>query len=219
MSRPIKPRSVEGVPTPALYMPSGWTRDKTCAAELAIEDFEVMRLVDGHAQTVVEAARNVGVSRSTAGRMLERARRVLALAIERREPYYIDTVESSVLDLPKAVERLSGLAEFEGASVAVALKNDKEPYELDRLFGRAANFALIDFSGAMRVVQNPGSLLMRKSAKAAVAFLAKSGVKRIIAGRFGPEALEELGANEIIPHIMTGVGLREAVEVLGINLK
>ena len=89
MPRPCKSRTLEGVPNPVLYIPSGWTRDQVDPANLAIEDFEVLRLVDGHLHTIEEAAAKVGVSRSTAGRMLERARRVLALGLERRAPIHI----------------------------------------------------------------------------------------------------------------------------------
>jgi predicted DNA-binding protein (UPF0251 family) len=107
MARPRKARTLQSLPAPAIYIPAGWTQQQTAPVEIAIEDFEIMRLTDGHGYTIEEAAKKVGVSRSTAGRMLERARRVIALGIEKRAPMYLDASEDLVLAPPQVESSLA----------------------------------------------------------------------------------------------------------------
>jgi predicted Fe-Mo cluster-binding NifX family protein len=54
----------------------------------------------------------------------------------------------------------------------------------------------------------------RKAAPLAVDQLKALGVGQVVAGRFGPEALESLGAASIEPLIVAGMNLRQAVELL-----
>lgn len=216
MARPCKSRTLEGVPSPVLYIPSGWTREQCAPAELAIEDFEVLRLVDGHAHTIEEAAGKLGVSRSTAGRMLERARRSLALAVERRSPIYIDAARSSILAPPQA----DGAAATGAAGrLAVALDSPQVGSEVARVFGRAPVFALVDPDGAVRYADNSGMGVQRGAASRAVALLRSEGVGRVVAGRFGPDALEDLGAAKIEPRLAVGMKLRQVIELLNIIRK
>lgn len=213
MARPCKSRQLEGIPSPVLYMPSGWTRAQEAPAELAIEDFEVLRFVDGHALTIEEAAGKLGVSRSTAGRMLERARRCLALAIERRSPIYIDAADSSVLapPAPEASLDVSG-----HAPLAIAVQALQLGSEVARIFGRAPAFALVSADGTVRFVKNPGVGVSRGAAALAVELLKSHGVERIAAGRFGPDALEQLGQAQVQPFLVSGMKLQGAVELLNV---
>jgi predicted DNA-binding protein (UPF0251 family)/predicted Fe-Mo cluster-binding NifX family protein len=210
MARPCKSRTLEGAPSPVVYIPSGWTHAQTSPIEVAIEDFEVLRLVDGHAHSIEEAAGKVGVSRSTAGRMLERARRNLALGLERRSPIYIDALESSVLtpSLPEVVQPIS-----KGVVFAIAVRSNEMNGEVSRVFGRATGFAVVSASGDMRYVENPGSGIKREAATLAVDLLKANGVGRIVAGRFGPEALEKLGEAGIEPLIAVGTKVSQAIEL------
>lgn len=216
MARPCKSRTLEGVPSPVLYMPSGWTREQCAPAELAIEDFEVLRLVDGHAYTIEEAAGKLSVSRSTAGRMLERARRAIALAMERRLPIYIDAAGSSVLSSPK-LDAVS----FSGVDgdLAVAVEAPCPESAVARIFGRTPFFALPGAGGALRYVENPGAGVKRKAAALAVEQLAALGVRHVVAGRFGPDALESLGSASIEPLLVAGMKLRQAIELFSVAKK
>lgn len=214
MARPCKSRRLEAVPSPVLYIPSGWTREQSKPAELAIEDFEVLRFVDGHAYTIEEAAGKLGVSRSTAGRMLERARRSVALAMERRHPIYIDAADSSVLSSPDVAA--PPLAENKGA-LAVAVETARPESPVARIFGRAPCFALIDGNGAIRYVENPGASVKREAAALAAEQLQACGVARIAAGRFGPDALELLGAAGVEPLLVSGLQLTQAIELFTCN--
>ncbi|CAA6678160.1 MULTISPECIES: DUF134 domain-containing protein [unclassified Lentimonas] len=215
MPRPCKSRTLEGVPNPVLYIPSGWTRDQIDPASLAIEDFEVLRLVDGHVHTIEEAAAKVGVSRSTAGRMLERARRVLALGLERRAPIHIDASDSSVIAPPVSDP---AVAPIDSGVLAVAVKDSNPDCEVARVFGRAAAFALVAADGQVSFVVNPGANVKRGAATLAVDLLRSNGVGRVVAGRFGADALEDLGTAEIEPCLMVGVKLRQAIELLTVRI-
>lgn len=210
MPRPCKFRTLEGAPSPVIYIPSGWTRKQTSPIEVAIEDFEVLRLVDGHAHSIEEAAGKVGVSRSTAGRMLERARRNLALGLERRAPIYIDALESSVLapSLPGML-----MSEAKGAVLAIAVRSAQMDGELSRVFGRSAGFALVSALGAPRFFENPGAGVKRDAATLAVEVLKANGVELVVAGGFGADALEQLGNASIEPLIAVGLKVSQAVEL------
>ena len=181
---------------------------------MAIEDFEVLRLVDGHAHSIEEAAGKVGVSRSTAGRMLERARRNFALGLERRSPIYIDALESSVLKppLPEAVQPIP-----KDAVLAIATQSHKINGDVSRVFGRAAGFTLVSASRERRYVENPGAGINRGAATLAVDLLKVNGVGRIVAGRFGAEALEKLGEAGIEPLSVIGTKVSQAIELFRIE--
>lgn len=211
MARPCKFRKLEGVPSPVLYMPAGWTKQQNAPAEVAIEDFEVLRLVDGHALTIEEAAKQLGVSRSTAGRMLERGRRAIALAMERRLPIFIDAAESSVLSRPQ-VDVLGRSADT--GRVAIAVEAPDPGAAVARIFGRAPFFAVFGTGGEIRYIENAGAGVKRKAAALAVEQLATSGVGRVVAGRFGADALQALGDVSINPLLITGMKLSEAIELL-----
>jgi predicted DNA-binding protein (UPF0251 family)/predicted Fe-Mo cluster-binding NifX family protein len=197
-------------------MPSGWTREQHAPAEVAIEDFEVLRLVDAHAYTIEEAAGKLSVSRSTAGRMLERARRAIALAMERRLPLYIDAAKSSALSSPEVG---AAIASRRGGDLAIAVESSHPESAVARIFGRAPFFALPGGQGAIRYMENPGANVKRKAASLAVNQLAALGVGRVLAGRFGSEALESLGAASIEPLLVTGMKLRQAVELMSSSKK
>ena len=219
MARPRKSRSLEGEPRPVIYIPSGWTRKQTDPVEVAIEDFEVMRLVDGHAYNIEEAAARVGVSRSTAGRMLERARRAIALGFENRAPVYLDALDSSVLKPPQIKDAPVGsMAEPADVSgLAVAVKTENPDAEISRVFGRTHSFAIIGSSGYIEFARNPGLRSNRDAAEKAVAVLQAYKIKRVVAGRFGPEALQSLGKAGIQPLIAVGISLNRAIEIFSIT--
>ena len=202
---------VEAVPRPVLYLPSGWTREQVAPAELAIEDFEVIRLVDGHGDSVADAAVKLGVSKSTAGRMLERGRRNLVLAMERRSPIYIDATVATALSISKPSV---GSTASEPFPVAIAVQTQEEESEVAPIFGRAPAFALAGGKARLRFVENPGEGVKDGAAALAVELLQSCGVEHVAAGRFGSDALELLGNAQIQPYTLSGMAIREAVQML-----
>lgn len=220
MPRPRKARTLESVPSPAIYIPAGWTKNEATPVEVAIEDFEIMRLTDGHNLNIEEAAQKVGVSRSTAGRMLERARRAIALGIENRSPLYLDASKELVLTPPSPGETKFNESELptDTGCLAIACISDKPDASIERIFGRAHSFAIIDCDGAIQAhVANKGLNQKRDAAYAAVKTLKAHGVSRVVAGRFGPEAIKALAQESIQPLVANGFTLNQAIELFNQN--
>lgn len=214
MARPRKSRCLEGVPEPIIYIPHGWTNEQPVSADIAIEDFEVMRLVDGHAYSLQDAAVKVGVSKSTAGRMLERGRRALVLTIERRAPFYLDASDDlTMLDPMESAEPNAGDPTTPKVGrFAVAVDEACDGAVVSRIFGRATAFAVFqDKSSAPEFVKNPGCFVARNAAQEAVDCLNEMGVEWVVAGRFGADALTFLGDVGIRPITAPGIRLKKAV--------
>ena len=81
MPRPCCRRQITGNPRCASFRPEGDAESPGGEVALALDELEALRLVDllGHYQE--EAAGEMGVSRQTLGRILEKARRITADAL------------------------------------------------------------------------------------------------------------------------------------------
>lgn len=78
MPRPSHCRWIAGEPAAVLFKPAGIpTRDLKEVA-MTLDEFEAIRLADGEGLYQEEAARRMGVSRTTFGRILDSARRKVA---------------------------------------------------------------------------------------------------------------------------------------------
>lgn len=212
MPRPPKKRRIEGLPAASLYIPAGWTHTREKPSDLAVDDFEVMRLVDGHGLQIGEAAVCMEVSRSTAGRMLKRARRILALAIERQAPLYIDASPDFRLSTP-VFDAGDQSDEPFGGGVAVALSENKQRAMVADIFGRAPFLAIAPPGAEVEIVKNPGASRSRDAAKVAANLLARKRIRRAVAGRFGHQALAILSETGIEPMIAIGLRLDEALSL------
>lgn len=213
MARPRKTRKLGRLPKAVFYLPMDKSFGELAPCEVAIEDFEIMRLVDGHGYHLDEAAGEVGVSRSTAGRMLERARRAIALAIEAHAPLYLDASEHLELDGESGAASQGAAMPGEGLLALAVLEPDARG-EVSRLFGRAPYFLLIDEKKACsECIENSGKKLSRGAAKKAVELLAARGARRVVAGRYGPESLRYLSEAGIEPLLATGLSVANAIEL------
>jgi len=176
-----------------------------------------MRLTDGHNYNIEEAAKKVGVSRSTAGRMLERARRAIALGFERRAPVYLDASEELILTPPEPGDESTyseSQALLSTGSLAIACENTKPGSPVERMFGRATGFVIIDSDGTIQAhVKNPGANLKRNAANTAIKSLKEHGVSRVVAGRFGSEAIKTLASEAMQPLVANGFSLKQAIEL------
>ena len=81
MVRPRKRRRLSRRPQAMIYKPAGVPLDGLRQVTLLAEELEALRLADLEGLAQVDAAGQMGVSRSTFQRMLERARRQVALAL------------------------------------------------------------------------------------------------------------------------------------------
>jgi predicted DNA-binding protein (UPF0251 family)/predicted Fe-Mo cluster-binding NifX family protein len=202
MPRPSKQKHLEDFPRPVIYMPSGWTKHNVPTAEISVEDFEAFRLVDGEGCNLDEAARRMHSSRSTVGRMLERARRILAQAMAEKAPICVDAGDDSNFSIIK--EEIGPVGEL-----AAAVESDALESSIARMFGRAPYFAIYKSNGkkAVTFLPNPGHSMKRGAAKAAVRYLLDAGVRRVAAGRFGPDALQALAEARIEPLLLGHMNL------------
>jgi uncharacterized protein len=81
MPRPRTRRALAQLPRPAIYKPAGVPLDSLRRVVLLYEELEALRLADLEGLTQAEAARQMGVSRSTFQRILDQARRQVSQAL------------------------------------------------------------------------------------------------------------------------------------------
>jgi predicted DNA-binding protein (UPF0251 family) len=81
MVRPRKRRILSIAPRSAVYKPAGVPLNDLVRVSLLYEELEALRLSDLESLTQEQAARQMGVSRSTYQRILTRARRQVSLAL------------------------------------------------------------------------------------------------------------------------------------------
>lgn len=79
MARPVSPRNITGRPVARLFKPGGVPA--VGQVPMGIDEFEAVRLADLEALEHEQAARRMGISRQTFGRVLASARRKLAQAL------------------------------------------------------------------------------------------------------------------------------------------
>lgn len=81
MSRPVKIRNVELIPTNTTFIPEGQKKCSTSFNNLKIEEFEAIRLKDFQELSQEEAAEKMDVSRQTFQKILSLARKKIADAL------------------------------------------------------------------------------------------------------------------------------------------
>lgn len=81
MPRPPIERAVSGVPRITLFKPAGVPARELEQLQLGIDELEAIRLVDLEGLSHEQAAKVMGVSRQTVGRVLERGRARVAEAL------------------------------------------------------------------------------------------------------------------------------------------
>lgn len=81
MPRPRKRRILTHLPRPAVYKPAGVPLNGLPSILLLHEEMEALRLADLEGLTQAEAAKRMGVSRSTFQRIVAQARHQVALAL------------------------------------------------------------------------------------------------------------------------------------------
>ena len=81
MPRPRKRRILDRAPQAAIYKPAGVPLNGLRRVRLLQEELEALRLADLEGLTQEEAARRMGISRSTFQRVVAQARRQVALAL------------------------------------------------------------------------------------------------------------------------------------------
>lgn len=90
MPRPRKRRALAYTHRPAVYKPAGVPLDGLGRVSLLYEELEALRLADLENLTQEEAARRMGVSRSTFQRIVSHARRLVTQALVEGQALHIE---------------------------------------------------------------------------------------------------------------------------------
>jgi len=90
MPRPRKRRRLSRQPSPAIYKPAGVPLDGLRQVVLVPEELEALRLADLEGLSQEEGAIQMGISRSTFQRTLDRAHRQVALALVEGQALYLE---------------------------------------------------------------------------------------------------------------------------------
>ena len=214
MSRPIKRRYVSPAPKAEEFRPVGVAPEDLRRLVLPLDGLEALRLTDLIGLEQVEAARHMGVSRQTFGRILAAARRVasqalvggLALRIEAPASVEIRAIATAAAtDIP-ALMRVAVSAHAASLEAAVAPR-----------FGRAPGFLIVDpRTMDFEYVAN-GVIADRTSGLGAdaAALIAKAGVTVLLTGFVGAKAALALAQAGIrVADGLAALTVREAVGCL-----
>jgi predicted DNA-binding protein (UPF0251 family)/predicted Fe-Mo cluster-binding NifX family protein len=214
MSRPIKRRYVRPAPKAEEFRPIGVAPEDLRRLVLPLDGLEALRLTDLIGLEQVEAARHMGVSRQTFGRILAAARRVssqalvggLALRIEAPASVEIRAIATAAAtDIP-ALMRVAVSAHAASLEAAVAPR-----------FGRAPGFLIVDpkTMDFEYVANGVGADRTSGLGVDAAALIANAGVTVLLTGFLGAKAVRALAQAGI--RVADGLGaltVREAVECL-----
>ena len=183
MPRRINERKI-GIELPQRVMkPTGILAKDLDYVILGFDEAEAIRLADFEGLYQEAAARSMGVSRQTFGRIIETARRKVADAFLNGKALRIEGGEVSVRKPEEAIEKIA-VASNEG--------------QVDQHFGRCREFLVFRVEGSS-LIGEPSLIPAEGSGcKSGIASeLARIGVTHVIAGNMGPGAERILFANGI----------------------
>lgn len=183
MSRPVNERRLRS-PIPSRIMKPagvpGWELEEIC---LGFDEAEALRLADLEGLYQEAAARKMGVSRQTFGRIIEAARRKAADAILNGKALRIEGGEIIIDTQGEEIMR-----------IAVPSQNGL----IDEHFGHCKEFLVFRVDGSTLVQEATIPSLEGCGCKSGVAGeLAKAGVTHLVAGNMGEGAVRVLGSHGI----------------------
>ena len=141
MSRPNKRRYVSPSPRITEFRPEGVTPDELRVLVLPLDGLEALRLTDLVGLEQAEAARHMGVSRQTFGRILAAARRLASQALVGGLALRIETTAS----IEVKASAVAAVADaFALAPVAVSAHAASLEAAVAPRFGQAPGFLIVD---------------------------------------------------------------------------
>jgi len=96
VSRPFKIRRILRLPSVTVFKPAGIPARQLTRVEVHFDELEALRLVDGEALNHAQAAERMKVSRPTVGRILERVRKKIALALVEGKALFIEQGDAPI---------------------------------------------------------------------------------------------------------------------------
>ncbi len=231
MPRPKKCRVVFTLPETRYFKPRGIPMKDLTEVYLPLEGYEALRRVDLEGLNQEEAARQMGISRQTFGRVLAEARRCVSEAIVNGYALRIEGGDFALAKETQAsrstVGRKAPLASKADLSttlqtgetlmkpIAVSAEGPSLDDPVDPRFGRAAGFLLVDPETLdTEYIDNGASQTMARGAGIQAAeTVARSGTKVVLTGFVGPKAFAALSAAGIkVGQNLEGLTVRQAVE-------
>jgi predicted DNA-binding protein (UPF0251 family)/predicted Fe-Mo cluster-binding NifX family protein len=184
MSRPISERLLGQMPSLRVLRPSGVPARSLEELRLGLDEAEALRLADLEGLYQVAAARSMGVSRQTFGRILESARRTVSDAILNGKALRIAGGEVSMRDKGDRIMKIA-VPSREGL--------------VDEHFGHCKEFLVFSVGqGGALVTETSVPSPEGCGCKSGVAFeLARAGVTHLVAGNMGEGALRVLSSHGI----------------------
>jgi len=183
MPRPISERRLGAPISPRLMKPAGIPARELEEVRLGFDEAEALRLADLEGLYQEAAARSMGVSRQTFGRIIEMARRKTADAILNGKALRIDGGEITISE--------------QGANIMKIAVPSRDGL-VDEHFGHCKEFLVFRAEGDKLVAEPTIPSPEGCGCKSGVAAeLARAGVSHLVAGNMGEGAVRVLGANGI----------------------
>jgi len=179
------------------FKPAGIPASDLEEVFIAAEECEALRLADIEHLYQDEAAKVMGVSRATYARMLDTARAKIAKALLTGMAIYISS--STMTQEEKKMK----------IAIASTGKTLNDP--VDQIFARARFFLFVDSeSGEVTVVENAHQMGRGMGIQVAEQMI-DQGVQAVIAGNFGPRAVQMLQAAGIQMITVSGMTGQEVL--------
>ena len=183
MPRPVNERKLGGPIAPRVMKPAGVPARELEEVRLGFDEAEALRLADLEGLYQEAAARSMGVSRPTFGRIIETARHKVADAILNGKALRIDGGE---IIIDEKGERIM--------KIAVPSRDGL----VDEHFGHCKEFLIFSVVGKSLIPQQTMPSPEACGCKSGIAAeLARAGVSHLIAGNMGEGAVRVLSANGI----------------------
>ncbi len=184
MPRPISERRLGAPIAPRVMKPAGIPARVLEEVLLGFDEAEALRLADLEGLYQEAAARSMGVSRQTFGRIVEMARHKVADAILNGKALRIEGGEIVVREQGETVMK-----------IAVPSQDGL----VDEHFGHCKEFLIFRVEKDSLIEEQPIPSLSGCGCKSGVAsVLARSGVTHLVAGSMGEGAVRVLGSQGIV---------------------
>ncbi len=215
MPRPFKMRRVGRIPTAREFKPRGVPMHLLQEAYLPLDGLEAMRLVEMERLSQAEAARRMGISRQTFGRILGLALTTVTRALVDGMVLRIEGDDHHlVAGGPDADPRSGTNAEDKPMKIAVSTSGTDLDAPVDPHFGRAAGFLVVDpeTRSFSRIDNQTGAGAAHGAGIAAAERVAEAGATVVLTGSVGPRAFSALASAGI--GVAVGAEGRSVIEAV-----
>jgi predicted DNA-binding protein (UPF0251 family)/predicted Fe-Mo cluster-binding NifX family protein len=195
MARPPRCRRIAHNPTATYFKPRGVSMADLSESYLTLEGLEAIRLADLMGLTSEAAAARMDVSRHTFGRILAKARGVVAEALVGGRALCIGGGDYALPD-GRPEQAATPAKEMNMDKIAVSAEGPGLDSPVDPRFGRAAGFVVVDLATMQtQYLDNGGSQAMAHGAGIQAArVIAGAGAGVLLTGYVGPKAFAALDA-------------------------